>query len=191
MHVESWESVTPPRRLTALGLAAASGGISDLVVFQAQQGALMPCKNPVKRREYQRLWAQGWRASHSKESSARTLRWAAKNREKVREYHKTANRRRILNGKRREYETGCSPERFAKIMKLQNGRCPICKVILVIGGRTGASVAVDHNHKTGKLRGLLCNKCNRMLGFLADDPKMAENAAKYLRMWQLKNGAGK
>lgn len=42
-------------------------------------------------------------------------------------------------------------------------------------------LAVDHNHKTGKVRGLLCRRCNQALGKLEDDPALFEAAATYLR----------
>ena len=41
--------------------------------------------------------------------------------------------------------------------------------------------AVDHDHKTGKIRGLLCSSCNKALGFLQDSPILALAAYRYLK----------
>jgi len=50
----------------------------------------------------------------------------------------------------------------------------------VICGSKG-SLVVDHNHRTGIIRGMLCNHCNRGLGHFRDDPELLEFAAIYLR----------
>ena len=57
---------------------------------------------------------------------------------------------------------------------LQNGACAICKK------RPKGLLCVDHCHVTGKVRGLLCNKCNSALGFYDDDPKRVQAGADYL-----------
>lgn len=47
-----------------------------------------------------------------------------------------------------------------------------------------ARLVVDHDHKTGKVRALLCNYCNSAIGFLRDDPERAISAAEYLAKHQ-------
>lgn len=58
--------------------------------------------------------------------------------------------------------------------------CGICGVSLVLKGYGDSSVCVDHDHDTGKVRGFLCNNCNRGLGLFKDNPVNLEKAIKYL-----------
>lgn len=61
-----------------------------------------------------------------------------------------------------------------KLQEIKNSttECVIC-------GDAGQLV-VDHDHSTGKVRGMLCNHCNRGLGHFRDDPTLLEFAAQYL-----------
>ena len=54
--------------------------------------------------------------------------------------------------------------------------CEICDRIL----GSGRDRAIDHCHDTGKIRGVLCNECNRGLGLLKDNKEILSNAIKYL-----------
>ena len=75
---------------------------------------------------------------------------------------------------RREY--GITLDYFESMLSKQNGGCAIC-------GGTGwgkGGPNVDHDHKTGKVRGLLCACCNMSIGGLGDDPKIVRRAAEYL-----------
>lgn len=68
---------------------------------------------------------------------------------------------------------------YDKMLARQAGRCAVCQSKKP-GGRSGL-FAVDHDHETGKIRGLLCNKCNTGLGLFDDDPDSLVNASTYLR----------
>lgn len=46
---------------------------------------------------------------------------------------------------------------------------------------------VDHNHETGRIRGLLCDNCNRAIGHLKDNPHITDSATRYLRRFLPKN----
>lgn len=59
----------------------------------------------------------------------------------------------------------------------QSGCCKICNVHQ---SDLKISLAVDHCHTTGKVRGLLCGSCNRALGLFKDEPEILLEAARYL-----------
>lgn len=59
---------------------------------------------------------------------------------------------------------------------VQDNKCSICRAELI-------KDYLDHNHKTGQLRGLLCNKCNLGIGYFNDKPELLEKAVEYLKSW--------
>ena len=69
------------------------------------------------------------------------------------------------------------------LLKSQNGVCAICGQPETLKHQNGRiiSLAVDHCHQIGKIRGLLCHKCNSGIGYFNDDPDITERATKYLR----------
>ena len=75
---------------------------------------------------------------------------------------------------RRTY--GISADDYLRILARQGGRCAICGRA---NGRT-RRLSVDHDHKTGIVRGAICRVCNDMLGHLRDDPGRLRAAAEYL-----------
>lgn len=75
---------------------------------------------------------------------------------------------------------GLSPDNFDQLWQAQSGCCGVCSRALVMGGRFNASVFVDHDHKTGRVRGLLCMRCNTVLGFLEDSALLCLAAVNYL-----------
>lgn len=84
----------------------------------------------------------------------------------------------IRNGMlKRKY--GIDKEGYDNLLKLQNGKCAICG--LQEQNHRNKVFNVDHNHKTKKVRGLLCNNCNRGLGHLKDNILFLENALAYLK----------
>lgn len=69
---------------------------------------------------------------------------------------------------------------YRGLMDNQAGVCPICKKSLDHLGYD-KSIMVDHDHRTGKVRGLLCGLCNSMLGFAEDSIETLENAVDFLK----------
>ena len=75
---------------------------------------------------------------------------------------------------------GISLEDYQNKLVAQGGTCAICKSSSP--GRAGVRYfSVDHCHDTGKIRDLLCARCNTGIGLLQDNPEILDIAAKYLR----------
>ena len=74
---------------------------------------------------------------------------------------------------RRHY--GISAEEYDVLLNAQDGVCKICDA-----EPTTKRLAVDHNHETGEVRGLLCETCNRAIGMFKDNPEVIRAAANYL-----------
>lgn len=62
----------------------------------------------------------------------------------------------------------------------QAGKCQICRLVFVLGVNGGPVPNTDHCHKTGKIRGLLCGSCNRMIGLAKDSADTLRRAAEYI-----------
>ncbi len=71
---------------------------------------------------------------------------------------------------------GISEKDYQRMLMVQDGTCAICPV----EPTSGNPLHVDHDHKSGKIRGLLCWSCNTAIGQLRDDPLTLRNAITYL-----------
>lgn len=80
---------------------------------------------------------------------------------------------------------GITAEDYLNMLESQQGVCAICKQASPARSRRGVSedrrLSVDHCHETGKVRGLLCTKCNTGLGMFGDDTARLLSAIYYLR----------
>jgi hypothetical protein len=69
---------------------------------------------------------------------------------------------------------GITLEEFEEFLSKQNNACSICEEAFI------KTPHIDHDHKTKKVRGLLCSNCNTMLGLAKDSPQILERAIRYL-----------
>lgn len=81
---------------------------------------------------------------------------------------------RTLEVKARKYKIKF--EDFIALVSKSAGKCDICGEPL-----SQRNYSVDHNHKTNKVRGILCRNCNTSLGLMKDSPSIIEEAMKYLK----------
>jgi hypothetical protein len=114
------------------------------------------------------------------------LRYACRQCNDNRPNKKKENRNHVLR------KFGITNQQYEDLYKVQNGLCAICgKPETSINQHNKMSLAVDHDHKTGIIRGLLCSSCNRRLGtyentkeifedYLSESPK---RMIKIYRLW--------
>lgn len=83
--------------------------------------------------------------------------------------------------RRRLREFGVSQEDYAKMVAAQSNLCAICGKPEFVKYRDGVrALAVDHCHKTGSIRKLLCSRCNTVLGAVKDDVTLLRLMVAYL-----------
>lgn len=87
--------------------------------------------------------------------------WHSRNRDKVRE-------RQLKN------KYSITQQDYLEMYRFQEGRCRICE-------DTYEKLVIDHCHRTGRIRGLLCRECNTGIGLLKESPKVFVNAIEYLK----------
>lgn len=75
---------------------------------------------------------------------------------------------------------GISSEDAYTLWVGQAGLCPICGKELSSPLEKGTTSHIDHDHKTGMVRGILCGNCNRLLGLAREDPVILRSATRYL-----------
>ena len=98
----------------------------------------------------------------------------------VYEAHRRKERDRTF---RRRY--GISLEEYEELQKKSRGLCAICgrpETMYYVKGEP-APLALDHDHETGEMRGLLCRACNQGIGNFREDPALLRKAIKYLRRY--------
>lgn len=120
---------------------------------------------------------KAWYAANKQRDRDNHRKWLDKNPEKRSEYNKRAIKKKpeqlYINSLRRLYNL--TKEQYDEMLAAQGGVCAICS-------RKNATkrLGVDHDHGTGKVRELLCDMCNRGIGYLKDDIALLKAATAYL-----------
>lgn len=127
-------------------------------------------KNKNKVRKYQRKS----RKKHRKEINARALEY----------YHKTKDKK---HGVRLERLYGITLSQYYELLSKNGGKCPICGIDKPYGEEYMGPkryFAVDHDHKTGVVRGVLCHRCNTGIGSFKDSIDSLKKAIEYLEKFK-------
>jgi hypothetical protein len=134
-----------------------------------------------KQREYSARWRKNnlerSRAQQRKAANAKNARMRADpiRHAKYKEYQKNVHMKRLY---------GITVAEKEAMMKGQNGLCLACASPFSTMQDGFRNPVVDHDHKTGKVRGILHNKCNRALGIFGDDIDGVMRVLAYLQRQQ-------
>jgi hypothetical protein len=154
---------------------------------------MSPEERKAARREYQKKWYQTnktkmreyhrqYRATNAEKISANRKEWLG-DEENAANLAKSQRQWTVNNADRlhgfeltRRYGLGAK-EHYDTQAVQQAGLCAIC------GKSSKRRLHLDHNHSTGGLRGLLCGKCNHLLGNADERLEVLEKAISYLKFW--------
>jgi hypothetical protein len=130
-----------------------------------------------------------WNAYHQEYRRGRVLTDAQREARKAAKARYNTKHRERLNREAREYQWrrallrhGLTPEIYEEMLARQGGVCAICRCSARGSDRR---LHVDHDHATGRVRGLLCGPCNHAVGLFKDDPARLSRAATYLAQGEL------
>ncbi len=132
-----------------------------------------------QRKEYKRKWYLSnrerylekflqYRKDHAEETRDRAKKWAKDNPERAKYSHR---KWKLKN------RYGISEDDYYSLLNKQGGMCAICGEFLASDKEF---FCIDHDHKTGKVRGLLCSKCNRGIGHFDDESWILLSAFNYI-----------
>lgn len=154
----------------------------------------------MKTKEERAAYKQAWAKAHREQIAASSRKYYAAHKEHYAAYQRARKKQVALAGKKYRdthkekvaayqavhkeekaaykmtYKYGIAENDYNKMLVAQGGVCGIC-------GKTNSSrkrLFIDHNHETGEVRGLLCCRCNLVLGQLMDNVDLVLKVALYL-----------
>lgn len=134
---------------------------AEHVEKRKETGRAYHAENREAQNEYRRQWA-----INNPERNAKTCHdWYVRNKDRVRD----ANLRK---------KYGIGVKEFEALLEAQGGGCAICGT--TVNPQRGKSMHLDHDHKTGAVRGILCHPHNVLLGLVNDDTSLLLKAIGYL-----------
>lgn len=124
----------------------------------------------VKSTEKEKAYNREWSKKNAKKKNISSMKWARNNPERARGYHIKS-------------KYNITQEQYDELLVKQNYVCAICFKPETSKHQANGKIkplSIDHNHETGKVRGLLCHKHNLAIGTFDDDVMLLESAKQYL-----------
>lgn len=102
------------------------------------------------------------------------LKYAEKEKERIAAWHRTSKGKKSQRKSQLKAKYNLRVEDYNQALLLQGQKCAICRK------EFEGNLSIDHDHRTGRIRGLLCKKCNSVLGFVDDNVDILKAAIQYL-----------
>jgi hypothetical protein len=159
---------------------SARGELKPRTAFGRKTAKCKPCRSR-QTIEWQQTNPEKYREKQRRYYASEKPRFRAYGKDAWKRMAPEAKARKLARAKIRylEQKYGLSKEEWDRLYAAQGGVCALCR----IPGRLGrhGKLAVDHDHETGRVRGLLCGPCNVALGLLGDTAAKFERVMSYLR----------
>lgn len=160
----------------------------------------MPLRDPEARKAYNREYQQKhyrtpefrakrdrqiseWQRTHREASRAISARYRAAHPDRIEAYQRSERFKEVQWKAYLKRCYGITPEQYYDLRNKQDGRCALCTNPfdpLQPNGKPSKGTHIDHDHRTGKIRGMLCGKCNRGIGMFNEDVGLLRKAIEYL-----------
>ena len=128
----------------------------------------------------ERAMAKNWYESNKEKATAKVREWRQQNADAVKQYRANNRHKHYRQELVRKY--GVEPQWFDDQLQRQENSCMCCKRQFQWGHKQ-TTPHVDHCHDSQEVRGILCNRCNTVLGLCEDNTELLTTLARYLRKW--------
>lgn len=137
------------------------------------------CEHPAYARGFCSMhWQRHWRLGDPGEAGRRKIRWVQGQQCAVNNCERSPKWGVYCGSHAKRFRRfGITEAEVTTLLSRQKNRCAICRSAKPYGS---GDWAIDHDHVTGQVRGLLCSKCNLALGLFQDDPKVLAAAVRYV-----------
>lgn len=131
------------------------------------------------------IWCKPCASKKQRENNIKVGGWYKRNINKYREYRKrwrSGNKNKIHQYTIKQ-EYGITIEQYNEMLVMQDGRCAICSEYETSTHKGKiCRLSVDHDHATGRLRQLLCKRCNSVIGMVRDNIQLLNKAISYIEL---------
>lgn len=126
------------------------------------------------------LYMREWRKKNLEKNRQYYRDYHVRNKKREKELRGSDKQRAVLRDWQLRTKYGISLKDYKNMWTEQEGKCKICGKYKPIDGKTIEKLCVDHNHESGKIRGLICFNCNAAIGHFQEDIELLKKAIVYM-----------